>query len=163
MLISAVQQSDSVIHTYIYIYISSFSYSLWFIAIYIKIYIYWIQFLVLVGSHCLSTLYIIVCTANPKLPVHFSLSPVPLGNHKSVLFILSYSKAFAFGSVDHKTRTSLWMAWLWQQTTIQHLPWARHSPYIISFKPHHNEIRLVAFHPFHVWGSEKVSNVTGTT
>ena len=36
---------------------------------------------------CLFILYIIDLFANPKLPLHFSLTPLPLGNHKSVLYV----------------------------------------------------------------------------
>ena len=40
-----------------------------------------------VGPRCLSILCIMVYIANPKPPIHPSPTPVPLGNHKSVLYV----------------------------------------------------------------------------
>ena len=41
----------------------------------------------MVGSHCLSILNVIVSSTNLKLPVHLTPTPMPLGSHKSVLYV----------------------------------------------------------------------------
>ena len=41
----------------------------------------------IVGPCCLSTLYIAVCSASPKLPIYPSLAPFPFGNHKFVFYV----------------------------------------------------------------------------
>ena len=78
--ISAIQRSDSVLH----LYTLFFSYYLpsWSIPR------DWIQFPVCtVRLHCLSILNVLVCIYQPKFPVHPTPSPLPLGNHKSVLYV----------------------------------------------------------------------------
>ena len=97
MLISSVQQSDSVIHIYTHIYIHVYTHTYIYTYIYIYIYIYiYVLFHVLfhyglsldieysslcyiVRPCCLSILFTIVCLPNshpfPPLPI------LPLGNH----------------------------------------------------------------------------------
>ena len=80
MLVSAVQQSDSVIHIYIYILFHIlFHYGL-------SQDIEYSSLCSTVGPCCLPILYMFV-SANPKLPIHPSLTPLPLSKHKSVLYI----------------------------------------------------------------------------
>ena len=76
MLISTVQQSDSVMHIYIYtIFHVLFHYGLSQDTEYSS--------LCYTVGPCLSSLYVIVCICSSQL--HISPSPCPLGNHTSVL------------------------------------------------------------------------------
>ena len=85
VLISAVQQSDSVIYIYLYMYLPFLKYSfpLQFIIEYrIQFSVLYIQQDVVVYPFCIVKL----TSANPSLPAHHASSSfVLLGNHKSVL------------------------------------------------------------------------------
>ena len=104
MLISAVQQSDSVIHIYIlfhYGFSQDIEYgSLWYI----------------VGTCCLYIVCIIVASANPRLPVHPSLSyGFSLGGLVSLQGTLRRRECIflskKYGNCD------LFYNWVWLQTS----------------------------------------------
>ena len=70
------------------------------------------------GTHCLSILNVIVCIYQPKLPIHSSPSPLPFGNHKSVLYVCeSVSVLWIFYFVSYTKLqwgiTSYLSEWSW--------------------------------------------------
>ena len=122
MPVSAVQQSDSVIHTYAFFFHILFHYGL-------SHDIEYSSLCYTVGPCCLSTLNVTVCIYQPQTPSP-SLSPPPLGNHKSVLYVYEspqsifkskllwsealYSqssaplKSFAFSTTETRGKHSPW-------------------------------------------------------
>ena len=91
VLISSVQQSDSVIHIYVCI------------CFYILLHygllqdIKYSSLCYTARPCCLSILYIII-SANPKLPIHPSPTQYPLGNHKSVFYVCGSASALAIST-----------------------------------------------------------------
>ena len=83
MLISAVQQSDSVIHTYIYVYILFHILSHYGLSQDID----FSSLCYAIESYCLSILYIIVCTLIPNSQLLLPPPSLPLVRHNSLLYV----------------------------------------------------------------------------